>query len=276
MRRFCAPLTARAAPVSVAAVKMSALLRRKPTAAALGEIDEAGEERGLRRTLGAFDLTLMGVGAVVGAGIFSSVGEMAAGSGTHPGAGPALILSYLITAVACGLCALCYAEIAAMVPVAGSAYTYAYVALGEIFAWIIGWDLIIEYAVGNVYVAQSWADYFRSFLLGAFGVDFPAWMATDLQTAARDPAMAAIAPHLGGVAIGFNLPAALITAALTVVLVWGIRESAGLNAVLVVFKLALVVLFVAVGAAYVQPAHWHPFAPGGWHGIWTGASLAFF
>src|SRR5450432_1403334 len=280
MRRFCAPLTARAAPVSVAAVKMSALLRRKPTAAALGEIDEAGEERGLRRTLGAFDLTLMGVGAVVGAGIFSSVGEMAAGSGTHPGAGPALILSYLITAVACGLCALCYAEIAAMVPVAGSAYTYAYVALGEIFAWIIGWDLIIEYAVGNIYVAQSWSDYLRSFLRGAFGVDFPAWMATDLQTVAHDPALRALAPvlhtPLGTLVIGFNLPAILVVGALTLVLVRGVRQSARLNAAMVIFKLVLVLAFVGVGAAYVEPAHWHPFAPHGFRGVWTGASLAFF
>ena len=257
---------------------LAQLLRRKPAdAAAQGD----GEgDRGLRRSLGAFDLTLMGVGAIVGAGIFSSVGEMAAGSAQHPGAGPALILSYLFTAVACGLCALCYAEIAAMVPVAGSAYTYSYVALGEIFAWIIGWDLIIEYAVGNIYVAQSWADYLRSFLLGAFGVDFPAWMATDLQTVAHDPALRALAPVLhtpfGALVVGFNLPALLIVAALTVVLVRGVRESARLNAAMVLFKLVLVVGFVGVGAAYVKPTHWHPFAPHGFRGVWTGASLAFF
>ena len=257
------------------------LLRRKRADAALGEIGgDAGAQPGLRRSLGAFDLTLMGVGAVVGAGIFSSVGEMAAGSAQHPGAGPALVLSYLVTAVACGLCALCYAEIAAMVPASGSAYTYAYVALGEIFAWIIGWDLIIEYAVGNIYVAQSWSDYLRSFLMGAFGVDFPAWMATDLQTVARDPALRALAPVLhtpfGTLVVGFNLPALLIVAALTVVLVRGVRESARLNAAMVLFKLVLVVGFVGVGAAYVQPAHWHPFAPHGFRGVWTGASLAFF
>jgi APA family basic amino acid/polyamine antiporter len=186
----------------------------------------------------------------------------------------------LLTAIACGLCALCYAEIAAMVPVAGSAYTYAYVALGEIFAWIIGWDLIIEYAVGNIYVAQSWGDYFRSFLLGSIGVDFPAWMTTDLQTAASDPALFATAPHLatpfGTLAIAFNLPAAAITVALTLLLVKGVRESARVNAVMVVFKVALVVAFVFVGAAYVQPAHWRPFAPNGFRGVWSGASLAFF
>jgi APA family basic amino acid/polyamine antiporter len=264
-------------------VKLADLLRRKRADAVLGELELGGEGaagRGLRRTLGAFDLTLMGVGAVVGAGIFSSVGEMAAGSAQHPGAGPALVLSYLFTAVACGLCALCYAEIAAMVPVAGSAYTYSYVALGEIFAWIIGWDLIIEYAVGNIYVAQSWADYLRSFLRGAFGLDFPAWMATDLQTVARDPALRAIAPVLhtpfGALVVGFNLPALLVVAALTLVLVRGVRESARLNAGMVLLKLVLVLGFVGVGAAYVEPAHWHPFAPHGFRGVWTGASLAFF
>jgi APA family basic amino acid/polyamine antiporter len=259
---------------------LAELLRRKPTDAALDEVGKVAEARGLRRALGAFDLTLMGVGAVVGAGIFSSVGQMAAGSAEHAGAGPALILSYLLTAVACGLCALCYAEIAAMVPVAGSAYTYAYVALGEIFAWIIGWDLIIEYAVGNIYVAQSWSDYLRSFLRGAFGVDFPAWMATDLQTVAHDPALRALAPALhtpfGTLVVGFNLPALLVVAALTLVLVRGVRESARLNAAMVMFKLVLVLGFVGVGAAYVEPAHWHPFAPHGFRGVWTGASLAFF
>ena len=270
---------------------LAELLRRKSTDVVLGETGAAGPgdakgapagdgAPGLRRALGAFDLTLMGVGAVVGAGIFSSVGEMAAGTPDHPGAGPALVLSYLLTAVACGLCALCYAEIAAMVPVAGSAYTYSYVALGEIFAWIIGWDLIIEYAVGNIYVAQSWADYLRSFLRGAFGFDFPAWMATDLQTVARDPAQRALAPALrtpfGTLVVGFNLPAALVVAALTLLLVRGVRESARANAAMVILKLILVLGFVGVGAAYVQPAHWRPFAPHGFRGVWTGASLAFF
>jgi APA family basic amino acid/polyamine antiporter len=261
-------------------VTVAELLRRKPADAVPGEDAGGAGAQGLRRTLGALDLTLLGVGAIVGAGIFSSVGEMAAGSAEHPGAGPALVLSYLLTAFACGLCALCYAEIAAMVPVAGSAYTYAYVALGEIFAWIIGWDLIIEYAVGNIYVAQSWADYFRSFLRGAFGLDFPAWMATDLQTVAHDPALRALAPVVhtpfGALVVGFNLPALLIVAALTVLLVRGVRESASVNAAIVILKLVLVAVFVGVGAAYVQPAHWHPFAPHGFRGVWTGASLAFF
>ena len=250
------------------------LFFRKPIADVLADADVP--EGRLRRALGTWQLTLLGVGAIVGAGIFSSIGQMAAGTAGQPGAGPALIVSYLLTAVACGFAALCYAEIAALIPVAGSAYSYAYAALGEIWAWIIGWDLIIEYAIGNVYVAQSWADYFRSFLRGAFGVDLPAWMASDFQTAAANPAIAAIAPHLGGHVVAFNFPAAAITAVLTVLLVTGIRESARVGAVLVVLKLALIAIFILVGAAYVQPVNWHPFAPGGWRGIWTGASLAFF
>jgi APA family basic amino acid/polyamine antiporter len=234
------------------------------------------EAEGLKRSLGAFQLTMLGVGAIVGAGIFSSVGDMAAGSGGHPGAGPALILSYISTAVACGFAAMCYAEIAAMVPIAGSAYTYSYVAFGEVVAWIIGWDLIIEYAIGNIYVAESWADYFRSFLHGAFGVDFPAWMATNVQTVNSDKALNAIAPHLGGYAIGFNLPAMLIVLLLTVLLVVGIRESARFNAGMVVFKVLIVLAFIGVGAFFVEPANWHPFAPNGFAGVWSGASLAFF
>ena len=155
-------------------MKAADLFRRKAWGEpAPGDGAEAGDAPALRRTLGALDLTLLGVGAIVGAGIFSSVGQMAAGGPDHPAAGPALILSFVITAVACGFSALCYAEIAALVPASGSAYTYAFVALGELPAWIIGWDLIIEYAVGNIYVAQSWADYFRSFLRGSLGVDFP-------------------------------------------------------------------------------------------------------
>jgi APA family basic amino acid/polyamine antiporter len=250
------------------------LLFRKSSEEVLGDADRPGHA--LKRTLGAGDLALLGIGAIVGAGIFSSTGQMAAGTPDQPGAGPALVLSYLLTAVACGFAALCYAEIAAMVPVAGSAYTYAYVALGEIFAWIIGWDLIIEYAVGNIYVAQSWADYFRSFLRGSLGFDFPAWMATDLQTARQVPEIAAAAPHIGDFVIAFNLPAAFIVLVITGLLVLGIKESARANAIMVGFKMLLVVLFVAVGAFFVKKANYLPFAPNGFQGIWTGASLAFF
>jgi APA family basic amino acid/polyamine antiporter len=253
---------------------VSALFRRKPVSQVVSEA-EAGTTT-LRRSLGAGHLTLLGVGAIVGAGIFSSIGQMAAGSEGYPGAGPALVLSYVLTALTCGFAAMCYGEIAAMVPVAGSAYTYAYVAFGEVIAWIIGWDLIIEYAIGNIYVAQSWADYFRSFLRDTFHLDFPAWLACDFQTAAHTPEIAASAPHLGRFVVGVNLPAALIVAALTVVLVIGIRESARFNAVMVAIKLVLVAGFVGVGAFFVKRSNWHPFAPHGAAGVWAGASQAFF
>ncbi|HEY0711244.1 MAG TPA: amino acid permease [Polyangia bacterium] len=252
----------------------SRFFRRKSADEALADCERPGHS--LRRSLSAADLALLGIGAIIGAGIFSSTGQMAAGTAEHAGAGPALVVSYLITAVACGFAALCYAEIAAMVPVAGSAYTYAHVALGEGIAWIIGWDLIIEYAVGNIYVAQSWADYLRSFLRGAFGVDFPAWMATDLQTAAATPAIAAVAPRIGDFVVAFNLPAALIVVCVTTLLILGIQHSARANGVMVAFKVLLVLIFVGAGAVYVQPANYTPFAPHGFSGIWTGASLAFF
>jgi APA family basic amino acid/polyamine antiporter len=216
-------------------VALREIWRRKPIADVVADSDRPAGR--LRRVLHTSDLTLLGVGAIVGAGIFSSVGQMAAGAAGQPGAGPALIVSYLVTAGACGLAALCYAEIAALVPVAGSAYRYAYAALGEIWAWIIGWDLIVEYAIGNVYVAQSWADYLRSFLRGAFGLDFPSWLASDLQTAAADPAIAAIAPRIAGHVIACNVPAAAITVPLTVILCAGIRQSARFGKLLVLFKL---------------------------------------
>jgi basic amino acid/polyamine antiporter, APA family len=250
------------------------LFRRKSAADALGESQLA--EHSLKRTLGAFDITMLGVGAIIGAGIFASFGQAAAGADGLVGAGPALMLSYLLTAVACGFAALCYAEIAAMVPVAGSAYTYSYIAFGEIVAWIIGWDLTIEYAVGNIYVAASWADYLRSFLRGTLGVDFPAWLATDLQTAAKTPAIAAVAPHIGDFVVAFNLPAFLITVLITALLVIGVKESARFNTGMVVFKVSLVLTFVVVGSFFVDKSNWTPFAPNGWKGIWTGASIAFF
>lgn len=250
------------------------MLRRKSIDAALAEAGRA--ELGLHRTLGARELVFLGIGAVVGAGIFTSTGELAAGSASHPGAGPALVIAYLVTGVVCGLAALAYAELAALVPVAGSAYTYAYVALGEPIAWIIGWDLVIEYAVGNIYVAQSWGQYLGTFLRGTFDVGFPAWMATDWQTAARTPEIAALAPRIGGVVVAFNLPAILVTAALTVVLVLGVRESTRVNNALVIGKLSLIAVFVAVGSLFVERRNYTPFAPNGLSGIGSAAALAFF
>ena len=197
----------------------------------------------------------------------------------RPGAGPSLILSFAITAVVCAFTALCYAEFAALVPISGSAYTYSYATLGELIAWIIGWDLIIEYAVGNVAVAISWANYFRT-LLGSVGIDFPQWLASDYRTAAKIPGLYASAPHVFGVPIVFNLLALAIVALITVILVLGIRESARFNAGMVLVKILVLIFFVVVALKYVSPgaiAHnWHPFQPNGWKGTFTGAAVVFF
>jgi APA family basic amino acid/polyamine antiporter len=170
---------------------------------------------------------------------------------------------------------LCYAELAAMVPAAGSAYTYAYATLGELVAWIIGWDLLLEYAIGNTAVAISWAGYADAFLRGVH-VDLPRWIVTDYRTASKIPGVVESAPHLLSVPIVFNGLAAAIVAALTVVLVWGVRESARFNAVMVVIKIGVLAFFVLACAPYVRPEHWRPFAPNGLSGVGSGAAVIFF
>jgi APA family basic amino acid/polyamine antiporter len=256
-------------------------------------------ESQLKRSLGAFQLTLLGVGAIIGAGIFSTVGTAAAGGAEHPGAGPAIVISFILTAITCGFAALCYAEFASMVPVSGSAYTYAYATLGELVGWIIGWDLIIEYAVGNVAVAISWSGYFQE-LLRNVGIQFPDWLCTDYRSAAQaaqqiaetrakggsvealGAAVAqaahalATAPQLFGLHIVFNLPAFLIVMLITVVLIVGIRESAWFNSAMVLLKLAIIAFFIIMGFFYVKTANWHPFAPNGYRGVFTAAAIIFF
>ncbi len=249
------------------------LWRRKAVDAATS--DAEGAEHRLKRTLGPLDLTALGIGAIIGAGIFSSTGTAAAGGGGHIGAGPALIVSYMLTAVACGFAALCYAELASMIPIAGSAYTYAYVTLGELLAWIIGWDLILEYAVGNIAVAVSWSGYFKSFMEG-FGVHIPSWLVSTVDQARANPEILKSAPHLLSIPIVFNLPAVAIVALLTVLLVVGVKESARVNSVIVGIKIILVIGFIGIGAFWIAPANWHPFAPNGFHGIMAGASIIFF
>jgi basic amino acid/polyamine antiporter, APA family len=253
----------------------------------------------LRRSLGAVQLTLLGVGGIIGAGIFSTVGTAAAGSVGRPGAGPALILSFMVTAIVCGFAALCYAEFASMVPVSGSAYTYSYATLGELIGWIIGWDLIIEYAVGNVAVAISWSGYFQE-LLRSVGIRFPGWLGIDYRTAAQASAQLAEAraggsdleaigvvvqraaealdqaPRVFGIPIVFNVPAFLIIMLITWVLVIGIRESAWFNSAMVALKLAIIGFFVTVGAYYVTPENWTPFAPNGSIGVLSAAAIIFF
>lgn len=273
---------------------MSQLFRRKPISEIRGEhVDPQVEvEPGLRRSLGAWQLTSLGVGAIIGAGIFSGAGTAISGGPNHVGAGPGLVLSYVLVAIACGFAALCYAEFASMIPQAGSAYTYAYATLGELVAWIIGWDLIIEYAVGNIAVAVSWSAYFVTLLRG-FGIALPAWLTTDPQTASRafvelqanpaavgsvrEAALAwSTAPEVFGFHVIFNLPAVLIVALITWVLVIGIRESAWANTVMVILKLAILAFFIIIGAFWVRPENWTPFMPNGWNGVFVGASLIFF
>ena len=249
------------------------LLRTKSLDALLAE-GQAPQHQ-LKRTLGAFDVVMLGIGAIVGAGIFATIGTAASGDPTRPGAGPALILSFVVTAIACWFAALCYAEFAAMVPISGSAYTYAYATLGELVAWIIGWDLIIEYAVGNVAVAISWGNYFKTFVSGV-GIVIPGWLSTDYRTASHIPGLFASAPHLFGVPIVFNILAFGIVALITVVLVIGIRQSATMNSTMVMLKLVVLGFFVVVGWNYTKAGNFHPFAPNGWAGVQAGAAIVFF
>ena len=262
---------------------MRGLFRRKPIAELLAE----GEDpQGLRRALGVKDLVMLSIGAVIGAGIFSTLGTAAAGEVlpggevVRLGAGPALIVSFLILGVVCGLAALCYAELAAMIPQAGSAYAYSYATLGELIAWIIGWDLILEYAVGNVAVAISWAGYFASFLSG-FGIDLPGWLTHgyfDVRSSS-DPAIHSLlrtAPHVGGMPILINLPAFAIVMAITWLLVIGVRESTRVNNWMVVIKLVVLGVFVVVGALHIDAANYKPFAPNGFMGVAQGAAIVFF
>ncbi len=237
--------------------------------------DAEAPEYQLRRVLGPLQLTLLGIGAIIGAGIFATIGTAAAGDAFRPGAGPALTLSFVLTAVVCSFTALCYAEFASMVPISGSAYTYSYATLGELLAWIIGWDLIIEYAVGNIAIAISWANYFKTLVKG-FGIVIPDWLSMDYRTAAKVAGVYENAPHVFGIPIIFNLLAVGIVAAITVVLIWGIRESARLNAGMVAIKIVVLTFFIVVGSYWVRPENWTPFAPNHWAGISAGAAIVFF
>ncbi len=269
------------------------------------------EERRMKRTLSAFDLTCLGIGAIIGTGIFALTGTAAAGQSaaagsffdtpvlsylqswiTHtavslgrPAAGPAVVFSFIVAAVACAFAAFCYGELSAMIPVSGSAYTYSYATLGELIAWIIGWDLILEYAVGNMAVAVGWSGYFIKLCGSLFGLKFPLWAVTDSGTAASVIAQGGAAlndfssttlPVIAGHPIALNLPALAIVAAVTVLLIYGIRESARANSAIVIIKLAVVVFFIAFGAFMLHPINWHPFMPSGFTGIMSGAAIVFF
>jgi basic amino acid/polyamine antiporter, APA family len=239
----------------------SQLFTVKPIEVLLEEM--AGEHR-LRRVLGPVQLTALGVGCIIGAGIFVLTGLAA-----NLYAGPGLALSFVAAGIGCALAALCYAEFASTVPVAGSAYTYAYATLGELFAWIIGWDLVLEYAVASSVVAHGWSHYLLSFL-GLFGIKLPAVITAgpiDIDSTTHAWVMTGA---------WFNLPAAAIVLLVTVVLVIGIRESARFNAAMVLLKLAVVAFVIVVGARYVKVENWQPFLPYGVSGVLTGAAYIFF
>ena len=258
------------------------LFDRKPIAA----LDISDSPHSLKRVLGAGDLVMLAIGAVIGAGIFGAIGTAAAGQ-VGPdgvvvrfGAGPALVFSFVLLGAACALAALCYAELAAMIPQAGSAYAYSYATLGELVAWIIGWDLVLEYAVGNVAVAISWGDYFMTLMRGA-GVDIPVWLTTGYRTAllSANPDVHGLldtAPRLAGIPILVNLPAFGIVMLVTWLLLRGARESTRVNNVMVVVKLLALALFVGAGLTAINPGNYTPFAPNGFTGIHQGAAIVFF
>ena len=265
----------------------------------------------MKRSLSAFDLSCLGIGAIIGAGIFALAGTAAAGEQTaavssiwrtpvltfiqswisgseivtgRPGAGPAVALSFVVAAIACGFAALCYSELASMIPVSGSAYTYSYATLGEIVAWIIGWDLILEYAVGNMAVAVGWSGYFVQ-LCASAGLKFPLWLVTDHTTAsnllthggnALTNYSSTALPVIAGQSVAVNLPAFFIVVLVTILLVYGIRESAKTNTAIVIIKVAVVVFVISYGAFLVNPTHWRPFMPSGFGGVMSAAAIVFF
>ena len=262
---------------------MTQLFKRKPIADLV--IDES-DPRALKRVLGAGDLVMLAIGAVIGAGIFGAIGTAAAGQVAPDGtviryaAGPALIFSFILLGGACALAALCYAELAAMIPQAGSAYAYSYATLGELVAWIIGWDLMLEYAVGNVAVAISWGDYFNSLVRGV-GIDLPAWLTTGYRTAllSSNPDVSGLmstAPTIAGIPILVNLPAFAIVMLITWLLLRGAKESVRANTVMVIIKLVVLALFIFVGLGNINTANYTPFAPNGFTGIHQGAAIVFF
>ncbi len=258
------------------------LFRKKTIAHINNEVAQGfvdGHSTNMNKVLGVRDLTFMGIAAIVGAGIFSTIGKASFDGG------PGIILLFLFVSIACGFSAICYAEFASMVPVSGSAYTYAYVAFGELFAWIIGWDLLMEYAIGNIAVAISWSDYFTSLInhtrIGHLQLHIPEYLATDYWTAKEGVSDAAKlawanAPAMGSFKLICNLPAFLITVVITWIIYVGIKESKRSTNAMVVLKMAIIALVMIAGCFYVDTSNWRPFLPNGVGGILTGTSAVFF
>ncbi len=253
------------------------LFRVKPIDTILKEVEQHpdiieshGNAEGLKRDLGVKDLTALGIAAVIGAGIFSTIGKACFDGG------PAVSLLFIGIAVACGFSALCYAEFASRIPIAGSAYTYSYAVFGELIAWIIGWDLLLEYAIGNVTVAISWSGNLTNFLHG-FGIDLPKYLTTSFLEAKNNmPDLWASAPKVLGIPLIINVPALLITIFITALVYIGIKESKRFANGMVLFKILVILIVIAIGVFYVVPGNWTPFAPNGVSGVLKGVSAVFF
>lgn len=259
-------------------MKSSSIFRKKSIHQSEGDHAHASQGPSLVRNLGLRDLTFMGIAAIIGAGSFSSLGQ-ACFSG-----GPGVVILFIICAVACGFTALCYAEFASRVPVSGSAYTYAYVSFGEVFAWIIGWALLMEYSIGNIYVAFSWSGYFTN-LLDGIGLHLPEWLTINYTAASSafvnnklGEGMTAWmnAPQIGGLKIIFDLPAVLINVLITALVYIGVNETRRATNAMVILKLAIVLLVIVAGACFVDIDNWTPFMPNGFSGVMGGAAAVFF
>lgn len=258
-------------------MNFSNLFRKKSTKVIIQEGGD-GEHSGLNKVLTVKDLTFFGIAAIIGGGTFSAIGN-ACFSG-----GPAVVILYIMCAIACGFTAMCYAEFASRVPVSGSAYTYAYVSFGELFAWIIGWALIMEYSIGNIYIAFSWSGYFTN-LLETFHIHLPEWLTINYKSA-QDAVMAnkgeegllawKNAPVIGGLKIIFDLPAVVINFLITYLVYRGTKESKNFSNAMVYIKLAIIILVIVVGAFYVDIDNWTPFMPNGFGGVMAGVSAVFF
>ncbi len=250
------------------------------------EMLEVANKAGLKKTLGALDLIILGVGAIIGSGIFTVVGIATVGSAETAGAGPALIISMILASLACVFSALCYSEFASMIPVAGSAYLYTYATMGEFLAWIVGWVLMLEYLVGYIAVTSAWTGYLMQFLKGfeaflpTWIVNPPIWLINDYKSAVialeKIGQTADSIPTVFGIPFAINLPGILITIFLASLLIKGIQESTKMAGLMVIIKVAVIALFVGAGAFYVRPENWTPFAPNGLEGILSGAFMIFF
>ena len=259
------------------------LKRRSPD-----ELLAVSSKSELKKTLNVFDLMIIGIGAVVGTGIFTIIGSAIKGGLEGAGAGPAVIISMILAAVACVFSALCYSEIAAMMPVAGSAYTYTYATMGEFMAWMVGWILMLEYAIGNITVASAWTGYFVQFLKGFkhilpdFVVNFPLWLRNDYRSILTMCDQNGLNPHdfmpylFDKIPMAINLPAIFIVLVLTLLLIKGVKESTRVATIMVGVNMFMIISFIIVGAFYVKPENWTPFAPNGFEGIFMGAFLIFF